>query len=176
MSWTDDQSCLPMYSPLVQLKSLKRQRQKNADLKNSYAKTIRDDFSKLESTQFTTLHSLKHLTVYQPSEWYLLQNPTVHAHSPDRVPNGAAKFQGQSSNSALLTKPDLQQIIIHIFCFRHYTYAVSADIEVPPSWSHPTCRTITSKFFGESTQQLLCSSMLGILWAPKIRLHALTTH
>ena len=46
--WADDDSCLPnnYFSALVQLKSLERRLQKDTDLKDSYAKTISDDFSK----------------------------------------------------------------------------------------------------------------------------------
>ena len=48
-----------------------------------------------------------------------------------RILNGAAKFHGQSLNSALLVGPELLQSLIHIlfFRFRQYLFAVSADIE-----------------------------------------------
>ena len=66
-------------------------------------------------------------------EWYLPHHPVVHPHKPSkvrRVLNGAAKFQGQSLNIALLTGPDLLQSLIHVLLrFRQHKYAVSADIE-----------------------------------------------
>ena len=60
-------------------------------------------------------------------------HPVVHPHKPGtvrRVLNGAARFQGQFLNNALLTGPDLLQSLIHILIrFRQHKYAVSADIE-----------------------------------------------
>ena len=66
-------------------------------------------------------------------QWYLPHHPVVHPHKPGQVRrmlNGAAKFQCQSLNNALLTGQDLLQSLIHILCrFRQYPHAVSADIE-----------------------------------------------
>ena len=55
-------------------------------------------------------------------------------HKSDKVRsvlNGAAKFHGESlKNAFLLTRPDLQQNLIHILIrFRQFKYAVPADIE-----------------------------------------------
>ena len=130
--WADDESCLPnnYFSALIQLKSLERRLQKDADLKASYTKTISDDFSKGYIVQVDKTDCFK---VDQPREWYLPHHPVVHPHKPGkvrRVLNGAAKFHGQSLNSALLAGPDLLQSLIHIlFRFRQYPFAVSADIE-----------------------------------------------
>ena len=130
--WADDESCLPnnYFSALIQLKSLERRLQKDGDLKASYTKTINDDFSKGYIVQVDKTDCFK---VDQPREWYLPHHPVVHPHKPGkvrRVLNGAAKFHGQSLNSALLAGPDLLQSLIHIlFRFRQYPFAVSADIE-----------------------------------------------
>ena len=130
--WADDESCLPnnYFSALIQLNSLERRLQKDADLKTSYTETISDDFSKGYIVQVDETDCLK---VDQPREWYLPHHPVVHPHKPGkvrRVLNGAAKFHGQSLNSALLAGPDLLQSLIHIlFRFRQYPFAVSADIE-----------------------------------------------
>ena len=130
--WADDESCLPnnYFSALIQLKSLERRLQKDADLEASYTKTFSDDFSKGYIVQVDKTDCFK---VDQPREWYLPHHPVVHPHKPGkvrRVLNGAAKFHGQSLNSALLAGPDLLQSLIHIlFRFRQYPFAVSADIE-----------------------------------------------
>ena len=137
--WADDESCLPnnYFSALIQLKSLERRLQKDADLKASYTKTISDDFSKGYIVQVDKTDCFK---VDQPREWYLPHHPVVHPHKPGkvrRVLNGAAKFHGQSLNSALLAGPDLLQSLILIpsisFCCicRHRR-------NVSPSWSYPT--------------------------------------
>ena len=66
-------------------------------------------------------------------EWYLPYQPVVHPHKSAkvrRVLNGAAKFQGQSLNNALLVGPDSHQSLVPIlFRFRQYPHAESADIE-----------------------------------------------
>ena len=130
--WADDESCLPnnYFSALIQLKTLERRLQKDADLEASYTKTFSDDFSKGYIVQVDKTDCFK---VDQPREWYLPHHPVVHPHKPGkvrRVLNGAAKLHGQSLNSALLAGPDLLQSLIHIlFRFRQYPFAVSADIE-----------------------------------------------
>ena len=56
--------------------------------------------------------------MYNAREWYLRHHAVVHPHKPGkdrRVLNDAAKFQGQSLNTALLTGPELLQSLIHIF-------------------------------------------------------------
>ena len=66
-------------------------------------------------------------------EWYLPHHPVVHPHKPGkirRVLNGAAKFQGQSLNNLLLTRPDLLQNLIQILIrYRQHPHAASGDIE-----------------------------------------------
>ena len=102
--WADDESCLPnnYFSALIQLKSLERRLQKDADSKASYTKTISDDFSKGYIVQVDKTDCFK---VDQPREWYLPHHPVVHPHKPGKVRrdlNGAAKFHGQSLNSQFL--------------------------------------------------------------------------
>ncbi len=59
--------------------------------------------------------------------------PGVEPNKPGkvrRVLNGASKFHGRSSNSALSTGPDLVQSLFHVTLrFRQFPCAVSADIE-----------------------------------------------
>ena len=131
--WADDKSCLTnnyFFSALVQLKSLERRLQKGTDLKDSYAKRIRDDFSK---SYFVRVEKAECFKVDQPRELCLPHHPVVHPHKPGkvcRVLNGAAKICGQYLNSALLAGPGLRQSLIHIlFRFRQYPFAVSADFE-----------------------------------------------
>ena len=132
MLWTDDESKLPnnYFSALVQLKSLERRLGKDPELKQHYSKTIQDDLAKGYIVPIDKSNCFK---VDNNREWYLPHHPVVHPHKPGkvrRVLNGAAKFQGQSLNNALLTGPDLLQSLIHVLLrFRQHKFAVSADIE-----------------------------------------------
>ena len=132
MLWAEDESQLPnnYFSALVQLKSLERRLEKDAELKERYAQTIKDDFSK---GYIVRVNKVDCFNMKNTREWYLPHHPVVHPHKPGkvrRVLNGASKFQGQSLNNALLTGPDLLQSLIHIlFRFRQHQHAVSADIE-----------------------------------------------
>ena len=130
---TEADSSLPKnyFSALVQLKSLERRLDKVAQLQQLYVKTFHDDLDKGYIVKVDTSDCFK---VDQPREWYMPHHPVVHPHKPGkvcRVLNGAAKFQGKSSNNALLTGPDLLQSLIHILIrFRQPKYAGSANIEV----------------------------------------------
>ena len=75
--WADDESCLPKnyFSDLVQLKSLEHRLRKDTHLKDSYAKTISDDFSKGYCVRVEKADCFK---VDQPREWYLPHHPVVH--------------------------------------------------------------------------------------------------
>ena len=65
-----------------------------------------------------------------PREWYLPVFHTPKLGKVRRVLNVEAKFHGSSLNNALLTGLDLLQNLIHVLIrFRHYQYAVSADID-----------------------------------------------
>ena len=132
MLWAESESNLPnnYFSALVQLKSLERRLGKDTELKERYTQTIKDDFSKGYIVEVDKSDCFK---TNNARELYLPHHPVVHPHKPGkvrRVLNGAAKFQGQSLNNALLTGPDLLQSLIHIlFRSRQYPHAVSADIE-----------------------------------------------
>ena len=132
MLWADEESTLPnnYFSALVQLKSLERRLGKDPQLKESYSKTIREDF---EKRYIVRVDKSECFRTDNRREWYLPHHPVIHPHKPGkvrRVLNGAAKFHGHSLNNALLTGPDLLQSLIHIlFRFRQFPKAVSADIE-----------------------------------------------
>ena len=109
MLWAKDESSLPnnYSSALVQLKALERRLGKDAELKERYTQTIKGDFSKGYIVEVDKSDCFK---INNAREWYLPHHPVVHPHKPGkvrRVLNGAAKFQGQSLNNALLTGPDL---------------------------------------------------------------------
>ena len=132
MLWVEDESSLPnnYFSALVQLESLERRLGKDAELKERYTQTIKDDYSKGYIVEVHKSHCFK---TNNAREWFLPHHPVVHPHKPGKVRivlNGAAKFQGQSLNNALLTGPDLLPSFIHIlFRFPQYPHAVSANIE-----------------------------------------------
>ena len=132
MLWVDEESTLPnnYFSALVQMKSLERRFGKDPQLKESYSKTINDDFEKGYIVQVDKSECFR---TDNRREWYLLHHPVIHLHKPGkmrRVLNDVAKFHGFLLNNALLTGPDLLQSLIHIiFRFRQYPNAVSADIE-----------------------------------------------
>ena len=132
MLWAEEESMLPnnYFSALVQLKSLERRLGKDPQVKESYSKTIREDF---EKGYIVRVDKSECFRTDNRREWYLPHHPVVHPHKPGkvrRVLNGAAKFHGHSLNNALLTGPDLLQSLIHIlFRFRQFPKAVSADIE-----------------------------------------------
>ena len=132
MLWADEESTLPnnYFSALVQMKSLERRLGKDLPLKESYSKTINENFDKGYIVQVDKSECFR---TNNRREWYLPHHPVIHPHKPGkvrRILNGAAKFHGCSLNNALLTGPDLLQSLIHIlFRFRQYPNAVSADIE-----------------------------------------------
>ena len=132
MLWADDESTLlnNYFSALVQLKSLERRLGKDSQLKESYSKTIKEDFEKGYIVQVDKSECLR---TDNRREWYLPHHPVIHPHKPvkvRRVLNVAAKFHGYSLNNALLQGPDLLQSLIHIVVrFRQYPNAVSSDFE-----------------------------------------------
>ena len=132
MLWADKESTLPnnYFSALVQMKSLERRLGKDPQLKESYSKTIQEDFGK---GYIVKVDKSECFRTDNCREWYLPHHPVIHPHNPgkvERVLNGAAKFHGYSLNNVLLTGPDMQQNLIHIlFRFRQCPNAVSADIE-----------------------------------------------
>ena len=129
MLWADEERTLPnsYFSALVQMKSLERRLGEDPQLKESYSKTINEDFEKGYIVQVDKSECFR---TNIRREWYLPHHPVIHPHKPGkvrRVLNGAAKFHGFSLNNAFLTGPDLLQSLIHIlFRFRQYPNFVSA--------------------------------------------------
>ena len=96
------------------MKSLERRLGKDPQLKESYSKTIKEDFKKGYIVQGDKSECFR---TDNRREWYLPHHPVIHPHKPGkvrRVLNGAAKFHGCSLNNGLLTGPDLLQKLIHI--------------------------------------------------------------
>ena len=66
-------------------------------------------------------------------KWYLPHHPVINPKTPGkvrRVCDAAAKFQGSSLNSHLLSGPDLLNNLVGIFMrFREEKVALSGDIE-----------------------------------------------
>ena len=131
MLWREPYIELPnnYYAALAQLKSLKNRLGKDADLRERYAQTIKVDLEKEYVKTVEPSESQKR----SKHEWYLPHHPVLNPNKPGkvrRVLNGAALFQKQSLNSALMAGPDLLQNLLNIILkFRQHRYAVSADIE-----------------------------------------------
>ena len=94
MLWADEESTLPKnyFSAFVQLKSLERRLRKDPQLKESYSKTIREDFEKRYIVQVDKSECFR---TDNSREWYLPHHLVIHRHKPGkvrRVLNGAAKF------------------------------------------------------------------------------------
>ena len=130
--WADEESTLPnnYFSALVQMMSLERRLGKDPQLKESYNKTIHEDFEKGYIVQVDKSECFR---TNNGREWYLPHHSVIHPHKPGkmrRVLNGAVKFHGFSLNNPLLTGPDLLQSLIHIlFRLRQYPNSVSTVIE-----------------------------------------------
>ena len=83
MLWAEDESSLPnkYFSALVQLKSLERRLGKDAELKERYTQTIKDDFSKAYIVEVDKSDCFK---TNNAREWYLPHHPKVHPHKPGK--------------------------------------------------------------------------------------------
>ena len=114
----------------MQLKLLERRIDRNLDIKNSSDQTIPCDSDKPFIVKVDKKDCFK---IDYPIERYLPHNPVFHPLKPGkarRLLNGAAKFHGSSLKNALLTGPDLLQILIQVLNrIRQYQYVVSADIK-----------------------------------------------
>ena len=99
-------------------------------MKGNYAFTIRED---LEKGYLTPVHEAHKVQQRSDEDWYLTHHPVINPNKPGKVRralNGAAKFQGTSLNTSLLTGPDLFQNLIHVLLrLRQHQFALSADIE-----------------------------------------------
>ncbi len=133
MLWAEENSQLPnnFFSTFAQLKSLEKRLEKDPELKSRYSQTIAEDVQKGYVVRLGKDEAKENSRTGR--EWYLPHHPVLNSNKPGkvrRVLNGAAKFHGQSLNSALLTGPDLLQCLFHVILrFRQYPCAVLADIE-----------------------------------------------
>ena len=131
MLWREPDIELPnnYYAALAQLKSLENRLGRDADLRERYAQTIKDD---LETGYVKTVERSESQK-RSKREWHLPHHPVLNPNKPGkvrRVLNGAALFHKQSLNSALMAGPDLLQNLLYIILkFCQHRYAVSADIE-----------------------------------------------
>ena len=96
MLWCSNEVKLPnnYFSALVQLNSLEKRLNKDSDLRELYAQTIREDLTKKYVVNVQTREETEH----QPGrKWYLPHHPAMNLKKPgkvQRVLNGAPKFQG----------------------------------------------------------------------------------
>ena len=129
--WIDSNVSLPNnhYSSLAHFKTLERRLNKDPELRERYADTIREDIRK-GSVVTVEPHDPRKRS---DREWYLPNHPVVNPNKPGKlrlVLNGASKFHGTSLNKSLLVGPDLLQILIFVLLrLRQHKYAVSAEIE-----------------------------------------------
>ena len=111
------------------LNVLERRLQRDPELAAAYKKTISSDLEKGYIKKLTKEEAnalVKH-------KWYLPHHPVLNPSKPGkvrRVCDAAAKFQGSSLNSHLLSGPDLMNNLVGIFMrFREDRIAISGDIE-----------------------------------------------
>ena len=129
--WRDDKVDLPdnFAAAAQRLNFLEKRLSRDPDLAERYRKTIDTDIEKGYIKQL----SKEEATAPVMRKWYLPHHPVVNPKKPEkvrRVCDAAAKFQGSSLNSNLLTGPDLLNNLVAIFMrFREEKIALSADIE-----------------------------------------------
>ena len=101
----------------------------NPELAERYRKTIDMDMEKGYIKRLTK----EEATAPVMRKWYLPHHPVLNPKKPEkvrRVCDAAAKFQGSSLNSQLLSGPDLLNNLVGIFMrFREEKVALSGDIE-----------------------------------------------
>ena len=129
--WCDDNVNLPdnFTAAARRLEFLEKRLNRDPELAANYRKTIDMDIKK---------RYIKRLTKDEAAapavrKWYLPHHPVVNPKKPGkvrRVCDAAAKFQGSSLNSHLLSGPDLLNNLVGIFMrFREEKVALSGDIE-----------------------------------------------
>ena len=80
MLWADGESTLPNnFSALVQLKSLECRLGKDSQLKESYIKTIREDFKKRYIDRVDESECFR---ADNHRKWYLPHHPVIITHNP----------------------------------------------------------------------------------------------
>ena len=110
------------------LNVLERRLQRDPELAAAYEKTISSDFEKGYIKKLTK----EEANAPVKQKWYLPHHPVLNPSKPGKVKRvcDAAKFQGSSLNSHLLSCPDLMNNLVGIFMrFREDRIAISGDIE-----------------------------------------------
>ncbi|KAL9977438.1 hypothetical protein ACROYT_G014841 [Oculina patagonica] len=129
--WRDDNVELPdnFAAAAQRLNFLEKKLNRNPELAERYRKTIDMDMEKGYIKKLTK----EEVTAPAMRKWYLPHHPVVNPKKPEkvrRVCDAAAKFQGSSLNSQLLSGPDLLNNLVGIFMrFREEKVALSGDIE-----------------------------------------------
>ena len=129
--WCDDKVKLPdnFAAAAQRLNFLEKKLNCNPELAERYRKTIDMDMEKGYIKRLTK----KETTAPVMRKWYLPHHPVLNPKKPEkvrRVCDAAAKFQGSSLNSYLLSGPDLLNHLVGIFMrFREEKVALSGDIE-----------------------------------------------
>ena len=116
MIWKDQNTKLPdnRIVAVHRLNVLERRLQRDPELAASYEKTISSDLEKWYIKKLTKEEAnapVKH-------KWYPPHHPVLNPSKPEkvrRVCDAAAKFQGSSLNSHLLSGPDLMNNLVGIF-------------------------------------------------------------
>ena len=131
MIWCDKHVNLPDNFPAAarQLKFLEKRLSRDPELATNYKKTIDMDLEKRYIIRLTKEEAGAPVT----RKWYLPHHPVINPEKPGkvrRVCDDAAKFQGSSLNSHLLSCPDLLNNLVRIFMqFQEEKVALSGDIE-----------------------------------------------
>ena len=129
--WRDDKVELPdnFAAAAQRLNFLEKKLNRNPELAERYRKTIDMDMEKGYIKRLTK----EETTAPVMRKWYLPHHPVLNPKKPEkvrRVCDAAAKFQGSSLNSQLLSGPDLLNNLVGIFMrFREEKVALSGDIE-----------------------------------------------
>ena len=129
--WCDKNVNLPDNFPAAarRLEFLEKRLSRDPELAANYKRTIDMDMKKGYIKRLTKEEVVAPVT----RKWYLPHHPVVNPKKPGkvrRVCDAAAKFQGSSLNSHLLSGPDLLNNLVGIFMrFREEKVALSGDIE-----------------------------------------------
>ncbi|XP_068692553.1 uncharacterized protein [Montipora foliosa] len=129
--WCDKNVNLPDNFPAAarRLEFLEKRLSRDPELAANYKRTIDMDMKKGYIKRLTK----EEVVAPVARKWYLPRHPVVNPKKPGkvrRVCDAAAKFQGSSLNSHLLSGPDLLNNLVGIFMrFREEKVALSGDIE-----------------------------------------------
>ena len=131
MIWCDKNVNLPDNFPAAarRLEFLEKRLSRDPELAANYKRTIDMDMKKGYIKRLTK----EEVVAPVARKWYLPHHPFVNPKKPGkvrRVCDAAAKFQGSSLNSHLLSGPDLLNNLVGIFMrFREEKVALSGDIK-----------------------------------------------